>query len=109
MKALLFAAAMALPAMATATVAMDPLQAASSQETVQPRRVEGSAHRQLFIVRYELRRPSADTAPQIIMDDASPQIVPPLAGGYPATTLGAAQADPNTIVCYGRGCESRQR
>src|SRR5690242_10910089 len=110
MRALLFAAAMALPTAAAATVAMEPLQAASSQETAQSRQVEKSAHRPLFIVKYELRRPPADTAPQIVMDDPAPQIVPPsTAGSYPAAVLGAARPDTHAIVCCGRSCESRQR
>jgi hypothetical protein len=43
------------------------------------------------------------------MDDAAAQVVPPAAGGYSTAVLGAARPDPNMIVCYGRGCESRQR
>jgi hypothetical protein len=109
MKCLLFAAAMALPVAAAATVAMEPLQATSpSQDAVQSRQAEGQAHRQMFIVRYELRRPATDETQQIIMDDARPQIVPPPAGGHPTAILRPAQSEPNTIVCYGWGCESRQ-
>jgi hypothetical protein len=110
MKALVFAVAMALPVAAAANVAMESQQVAqSSRDATQPRQAEGSAHRQLFIVKYVLRRPPADRAPQIVMDDARAQIVPP-ADGYPSSaTLGAVDEDPNTIICYGRGCEGRQR
>ena len=107
MKSLLFLVALALPAMAAATVAMEPQQVTpSSKDATQP---GPAAHRQLFIVKYVLRRPPADTAPQIIMDDPAPQIVPPSAGGYPTATLGALQNDPNTILCYGWGCEGWHR
>jgi hypothetical protein len=109
MKCLLFASAMALPVAAAATVAMEPLQATSpSQDAAQPRQADGHAHRQMFIVRYELRRPAMDETPQIIMDDARPQIVPPPAGGDPTAILQPAQHGPNTVVCYGWGCERRQ-
>jgi len=106
MKSLLFAAAMALPVAAAATVAMEPQQATpSSQDAASVGQAGGSAHRQLFIVKYVLRRPLADKVPQVVMD-AKPQIVPPSAGGYPSATLGALPRDPNTIICYGWGCES---
>jgi hypothetical protein len=107
MKSLLFLVALALPATTAATVAMEPQQAtSSSQDASQPGPV---VHRQLFIVKYVLRRPPADTAPQIIMDDPAPQIVPPSAGGFPTATLGALQNDPNTVLCYGWGCEGWHR
>lgn len=110
MKSLLFLVALALPATAAATVAMESQQVtSSSQDAAQTGPAAGSAHRQLFIVKYVLRRPPADTAPQIIMDDPTPQIVPPSAGGYPTAALGALPRDPNTILCYGWGCEGWHR
>ncbi|WP_424683203.1 hypothetical protein [Frateuria sp. YIM B11624] len=107
MKSLLFLVALALPATAAATVAMESQRAtSSSQDATQ----SGPAtHRQLFIVKYVLRRPPADTAPQVTMDDPAPQIVPPSAGGYPTAALGALPRDPNTILCYGWGCEGWHR
>ncbi|SEI39195.1 hypothetical protein [Frateuria terrea] len=110
MKALVFALAMAIPGAAAATVAMESqLVTQSSGDATQARQAERSAPRQLFIVKYELRRPPPEQAPRIVMDDTKPQIVPPAAGSYPNTTLGAGQNDPNVIVCFGWGCESRQR
>ena len=110
MKALVFALAMAVPGAAAATVAMESQQVMqSSADATQARQAEGSAPRQLFIVKYVLRRPSPEPAPRIVMDDTKPQIVPPEAGSYPSATLGAGQNDPNMIVCFGWGCESRQR
>lgn len=106
MKPLLFLLAMALPVSAAATVAMEPLQATRSQPAAQPQPADGHAHRQLFIVKYVLRRPPPDEAPQIVMDDAKPHIVPPSADD-PGIALGALDRQPNTVVCYGWGCERR--
>ncbi|NUO73405.1 MAG: hypothetical protein HOQ10_11910 [Frateuria sp.] len=103
MKATLIAVALlALPVAATATAAMEPQQATQSLRESRP------AHHPLFTVKFVLRQPPPEKAPpEIIIDQASPQIVPPMSGGVPAIMLGALHLDPNMIVCYGWGCEYR--
>src|SRR5690349_5221719 len=105
MKLLPFVAVMALvlPVAAAATVAMEAQQVSRSEEVVPSPSAAAKAHRPLFIVKYVLRRTPSEMPP-IVMEDASPQIVPP-GKGFPATTLGAAQSDPNVLVCYGWGCQ----
>jgi hypothetical protein len=104
MKSVLFAFALALPVPLAATVAMDSQQATSAAHD------EAAAHRQLFTVKFVLRPAPRDPAPPaIIMDDATPQIVPPPPGSIAAALLGALPRDPNTTVCYGWGCESMWR
>jgi len=103
MKSVVFALAMALPVGAAATAAMEP------QQATQPQQAGSEPHHPLFTVKFVLRRPAPDKTPHILMDDATSQIALPSMAGYPSALLGALQRDPNTIVCYGRGCETRQR
>lgn len=113
MRPLLLVMALVLPASVAATVAMEPQQAVQPQDAGQPRQaarpgqVRASAHHPLFIVKYALRRVPPGHVPPIVLDDAGPQIVPPVAGDYPTATLGALQRDPNKVICNGWGCEYR--
>lgn len=112
MKPLLLVIALALPIPAAATVAMEPQQATALQDAAQPRPstspspAKGSKHHPIFIVKFVLQRsPPPAKVPQIIMDEAGPQLVPPTEGGYPTAALGAMHRDPNTTICHGRSCE----
>lgn len=109
MKLLPFVVALglAMPLSAAANVAMEAQQAAGSADAVQapPAGAGAGAHHPLFIVKYVLRRAPSKTPP-IVMDDASPQIVPP-GRDFPAATLGGVAHDPNTIVCHGWGCQRK--
>jgi len=96
--------ALALPVSAMANVAMEAQQSGRSNEVASPP-AHASAHRQMFIVKYELRRPSPET-PRIVMDDTSAQIVPP-DKELPFWMLGATHRDPNTEVCSGWGCQRK--
>ncbi|HEV2622088.1 MAG TPA: hypothetical protein VGU65_08375 [Frateuria sp.] len=105
MKARLIAAAMlALPSAAIATVAMEPLQAAATLHEAP------SSHHQLFVVKFVLRQAPPDNAPpQIEIDQATPEIMPPSAGSVSAMLLGAFHRDPNMLICSGWGCENGVR
>lgn len=99
---MLLCAALGLPATVMATAAADPQQAIETPHELT------TAHRQLFTVKFVLR-PASPEEPAVVMDDHGAQIVPPLGTGFPSVLLGTAAHDPNTIVCYGWGCESQQR
>jgi hypothetical protein len=104
MKARLIAAMLALPSVAVATVAMEPLQATAPLHGAPP------ARHQLFTVKFILRQAPLDKAPpQIVIDQAAPEIMPPAAGSVPAMLLGAFHRDPNMLVCSGWGCENNER
>lgn len=109
MKTTLVSAILALlPVAAVATVAMEPQQATQPLHDQAP--AKAPAHRQLFTVKYVLRLAPADGAlPQVAIDPAAPQIVPPAAGGVPASLLGAVHQNPNALICYGWGCEGDER
>jgi hypothetical protein len=95
---------LALPSAAIATVAMEPLQATAPLHEASP------AHHQLFTVKFVLRQAPPDkTPPQIVIDQAAPEIMPPAAGSVPAMLLGAFHRDPNMLLCYGWGCENDVR
>lgn len=99
---MLLGAVLGLPATVMATAAADPQQAIEAPHEL------ATGHRQLFTVKFVLRPASAEE-PAVVMDDPRAQIVPPLGTGFPSVLLGTAAHDPNTIVCYGWGCESPQR
>jgi hypothetical protein len=97
-----------LPAAAAATIAMEPQQAMPPPHGQAP--AQRSAHHQLFTVKYVLHLAPPDGAlPQVVVDKAPPEIAPPGTGSVPVTLLGAIHRDPNTIICYGWGCESDER
>jgi hypothetical protein len=84
---------------------MEPQQAAQPQHDASP-----VAHHPLFTVKFVLRQPPREQqSPAIVMDTATPEIIPPLADSVPAMILGALHRDPNMIVCYGWGCENDGR
>jgi hypothetical protein len=104
MKTMLIAALLAWPCAAAAMVATEPQQATQSLS-------QGKApHRQLFEVRYILRlapaEPAGSAMPDVVMERGAPEIAPPSAGTVPALMLGVVHRDPNTIICYGWGCET---
>lgn len=101
----MFGLALTLPISATATVAMESGQTRGSGSVIQTPPAAARVHRPLFIVKYVLRRPPPE-APQIVMDDAGAQIVPP-GKDFPAAALGALQRDPNTLVCSSWGCQRK--
>jgi hypothetical protein len=104
MKATLLAAALALPGMAAATVAMDPPQVA------QPPQSHAPAHHQLFTLKYVLRLQRADeTLPTIVMDDRASKIGRPVADNVSTALLGAAGWHPNVTICHDWGCENAVR
>lgn len=108
MKLLSLVAAVAMaspPICAAATVSMDAQQSVESGEALQAPPTTPGAHRPLFIVKFVLRRAPADT-PSIVIDDASPRLVPP-GSDFPAARLGTLERDPNTLVCYGWGCQRK--
>lgn len=102
MKAVLLGVALTLPATATATAALEP------QQLIEPPHAGAGGHHQLFTVKFVLR-PASREEPTIVMDDPKAQIVPPRGTGYPSVLLGTVAHDPNTIVCFGWGCESKDR
>ncbi|MGN2254782.1 hypothetical protein ACFWZ4_15510 [Frateuria sp. GZRe12] len=103
---LMVALVLALPVSVWATVAMEAQEATTgSTDVVHPVPAGARSHRPLFIVKYVLRRPAPET-PQIVMDDPSAQIMPP-GKDVSATTLGAIERDPNTLVCTSWGCQRR--
>ncbi|MGN2245998.1 hypothetical protein ACFWZ3_04820 [Frateuria sp. GZRR35] len=107
MKLLSFVAAVAMasPICAAATVSMEAQQSVDSGDAIQAPPSDLKARRPLFIVKFVLRRAAAD-APPIVIDDASPRLTPP-GNDFPATRLGALERDPNTLVCYGWGCQRK--
>jgi hypothetical protein len=103
---LVLAAALAVPAVAAANAAMEPQATVRSPEATQPAQpAAGKTHRPLFVVKFVLRRAPPEPAPQIEMNDSRSQLALPVAGGYRGIPLGAVHRDPNTVICYGRGCE----